>query len=97
MRLERKDVVQDPIYPPAFETVVRDDPGAFEMPPEQCAQGPVDARATSHLGFFEKLQAAIEGKLAEPVLANRHLSAQDLDPPGRGHASLDLVERRQRV
>ena len=36
-------------------------------------------------------------ELAEPVLANRHLSAQDLDPPGRGHASLDLVERRQRV
>jgi hypothetical protein len=95
--LQREDVVQDPIDPPAFETMVRDDACAFEVPPEQCAQGPVNARATSNLGFFEKLQAAVEGKLAEPVFPNRHLSAQYLDPPRRGHASLDLVERRQRV
>jgi hypothetical protein len=53
--LQRKDVVQDPIDPPAFETMIRDNARAFEVPPEQCAQGPVDARATSHLGFFEKL------------------------------------------
>jgi hypothetical protein len=95
--LQREDVVQDPIDPPALQAMVGDDAGAFEMTPEQGAQGPIDPCATSHLGFFEKLQAAVEGKLAEPVFANRHLSAQDLDPPGRGHASLDLIERRQRV
>ena len=77
--------------------MVGDDAGAFEMAPEQCAQGPINAGATYNLGFLEKLQAAIEGKLAQPVLANRHLGAQDLDPPGRRDANLDLVERRQRV
>jgi hypothetical protein len=55
LRLQREDVIQDPIYTPTFQTVVRDDPGSFEVPPQQCAQGPVDARATSHLGLFEKL------------------------------------------
>jgi hypothetical protein len=70
LSLEREDVVQDPIDPPAFETMVGDDAGAFQMPPQQRAQRPVNARATSNLGFFEQLQAAVEGKLAEPVLAN---------------------------
>jgi len=70
--LQREDVVQDPIDPPAFETMVGDDAGAFEVAPEQCAQGPVNARATSNLGFLQKLQAAVERKLAEAVLANRH-------------------------
>jgi hypothetical protein len=70
LSLQREDVVQDPIDPPALETMVGDDAGAVEVPPQQRAQRPVNARATSDLGFFEKLQAAVECKLAEPVLAN---------------------------
>lgn len=97
LSLQREDVVQDPIDPPAFETVVGDDAGPFEVAPEQCPQWSVNPRATSHLGFLEELQAAVEGKLAEPVLANRHLGAQHLHPRGGGDANLDLVERRQRV
>jgi len=95
--LQREDVVEDAIDPPAFETMVGDDARAFEVPPEQGAQGAVNARATSDLGFLEKLQAAVEGKLAQPVLAYRHLGAQHLDPSGRRDSDLDLVERRQRV
>jgi hypothetical protein len=75
LSLQREDVVEDPIDPTALETMVRDDAGAFQVAPKGRTQGPVDARPTSNLGFLEKLQAAVEGKLAEPVLANRHLSA----------------------
>jgi hypothetical protein len=72
LSLQREDVVQDAVDAPAFETMVCDDAGAVEVPAEQCAQGPVDACATSNLGFLQELQAAVEGKLAQPVLANRH-------------------------
>src|SRR5260370_18558501 len=95
--MQCEDVVEDPIDPTALETMVRDDAGALQVPPERRTQRPVDARATSNLGFLEKLQAAVEGKLAEPVLANRHLSAQHLDPPAYRDANLDLLERQQRV
>ncbi len=50
--------------------MVGNDTGAFEVPPQQRAQRPVHARTTSNLGLFEKLQAAVERKLAEPVLTN---------------------------
>lgn len=97
LSLQREDVVQDPIDPPALEAMVGDDAGPIEMPPEQGAQGSIDARATSNLGLLEKLEAAVQRQLAQPVLANRHLRAQHLDPSGRRDASLDLVEVRQCV
>lgn len=77
--------------------MIGDDAGAIEMTPEQGAQGSIDARATSNLGFLQELEAAVQRQLAQPVFANRHLGAQDLDPTGRGDASLDLVEVWQRV
>jgi hypothetical protein len=72
LRLQREDVIQHPIDPPALEAMVGDDARAVEMPPQQGAQRPIDPRATSDLGFLQKLQAAVEGELAEPVFANRH-------------------------
>ena len=71
--LQGEDVVQHPIDPPAFEAMVGDDARAVEVSPQQVAQRTIHPRAASHLGFLEKLQAAIESKLAEPVFANRHL------------------------
>jgi len=52
--------------------MVGDDAGPFEVPPQGSPQWPIDARTTSNLGFLEKLEAAVERKLAKPVLPNRH-------------------------
>jgi hypothetical protein len=72
LSLQREDVVEDPIDPPAFEAMVGDHAGAIEMSPQQDAQRPVDTRAASNLRFLEELKAAVEGKLAESVLADSH-------------------------
>jgi hypothetical protein len=53
LSLEREDVIEDPIDPPALEAMVGDDAGALEVTPEQGAQGSIDARATSNLGFLQ--------------------------------------------
>jgi hypothetical protein len=53
--------------------MVGDDAGPFEVSPQGRPQWSVDARPTANLGFLEKLEAAVERKLAKPVLPNRHL------------------------
>jgi hypothetical protein len=78
--LQREDVVQDAIDPPAFEAMVRDHAGALEMPAQRGAQRPVDTRATTDLGFFKELQAAVERALAEPVLSDRHVPSTSTLP-----------------
>ncbi len=95
--LQREDVVENPIDAPALEAMVGDDAGSFEVSPQRRPQWPVDARTTCNLGFLQKLEAAVERKLANPVLSNRHLGPQYLHPAGRGDANFDLVEGRQRV
>jgi len=95
--LEREDVVQNPIDAPALEAMVGDDAGPFEVSPQRRPQWPVDARTTCNLGFLQKLEAAVQRKLAKPVLSNRHLGPQHLHSAGRGDANLDLVEGRKRV
>jgi hypothetical protein len=52
--------------------MVGDHAGPFEVSPQRRPQWSVDARPTADLGFLEKLKAAVERKLAEPVFANRH-------------------------
>ena len=97
MCLQREDVVQDPIDAPTLQAMVGDHAGPVEVSPQGRPQWPVDARATANLGFLEKLEAAVERKLAKPVLPNRHLGPQHLHPAGHGDANLDLVEGRKRV
>ncbi len=71
--LQREDVIKDPIDAPPFEAMVGDHAGAFEMAAKGGSERAIDAGPASNLGFFQELQAAVERKLAEPVLPNRHL------------------------
>ncbi len=71
--LQRKDVVEHTIDTPAFEAMVCDHSRAFEVATEQGAERPIYARAASHLGVLQQLKAAVERKLPQPVLTNRHL------------------------
>ena len=57
--LQREDVVQHAIDPPALEAVVGYDAGALEVLAQGCSKGPVDARLPSHLRLFKQLQAAV--------------------------------------
>jgi hypothetical protein len=71
--LQREDVVEDAIDPPAFEPVVCDHACTLEMPAQRGAERPVDACAASDLSLLEELQAAVERTLARSVLGNRHV------------------------
>jgi hypothetical protein len=68
--LQGEDVIQDPIDTPALEAMVGDDARTFEVLPQGSPQWPVDARATSDLGFLQNLEAAVQRQLAQAVLAN---------------------------
>ena len=72
LRLQREDVVENPIDSPAFQPMVRDHPRALEVTPQRGPESAVDARLPPHLGFLQKLQAAVEGELTKPVLPNGH-------------------------
>jgi hypothetical protein len=71
--LEGEYVVEHPVDPPAFQPVVGDDPRVFQLVAEGGAELTVDPRLAPHLGLLEKLQAAIERQLLEPVRGVVHL------------------------
>jgi hypothetical protein len=58
--LQREDVVENAVDPPAFEAVVGDDPGMLEMAAQGCAERSVDARLSPDLGLLEQLKATVE-------------------------------------
>src|SRR5690348_3557877 len=70
--LHRKYVVQHPVDAPAFEPVLDDHAGAFEVLPQRHAKRTVDAALTPDLGLLEELQAAIQRKLLQLVRADAH-------------------------
>src|SRR5437879_13221544 len=80
LRLQREDVVQHPIDTPAFEAMVGDHAGAVEVAPQRDAEWSVDARATSHLGLLQQLQAPIPRLLAQPVRVDRQVPATSTRP-----------------
>ena len=65
LRLQREDVVEHAIDPPALEAMVGDHAGALEMLAQRRPKRPVDARLPPHLGLLQQLQAAVERKLPE--------------------------------
>jgi hypothetical protein len=71
--LEREDVIEDAIDPPALETMLGDHPCTIEVAAKRRPQRSIDARLSFQLGVFEQIKAAIEGELPRAVRAYFHL------------------------
>src|SRR5258706_9238737 len=92
LRLQGEYVVQHPIDPPALEAVIRDHPGAVEVPPEGDSERPIDAGTPADLRLLKELKAPIERLLAEPVFLHRHVPSTSTRPSGLTRAWTSLSE-----
>src|ERR1700694_604727 len=80
LSLHRKYVVEDAIDAPSFQPMLGDHSRMLQLAPKGCPQRPIDASLTAHLGFLEQLQATVEGKLPQFVLANAHVPSTSTLP-----------------
>src|ERR1700716_3088362 len=63
LRLQREDVVEHAINAPALQAMLDHPSGTLEVTSQRRPKQPVDARLSFHLGLFQQLEAAVEGKL----------------------------------
>jgi hypothetical protein len=50
--LQPENVIEDPIDTPAFQAMVREHTGAFQVPPQGGTEWSVDSRAATDLGLL---------------------------------------------
>jgi hypothetical protein len=80
LRLQGEDVVEDAIDSPAFEAVVGDHAGPFELAPQQSPQCSINPRASANLRILEELKAAIERELPQLVHTSTHVPSTSTLP-----------------
>ena len=72
LSLHVEDVIEHAVDAPAFEAMLCDDAGPFEVLAQGNAEWAVNPNLAPDLRLLEKLQAAIKGELLGPVRRQVH-------------------------